>query len=441
MATDTRPPSGPPSTPPPQYRKRLETEVRSVDPSAVAFTPSSTSPDVHPYDSPTLSISSEETFAALHHAAALLLAQQPIAFPTETVYGLGADATSDEAVASIFTAKSRPSDNPLIVHIASLQQLRALLPENKIPEFYLPLIHKFWPGALTILLPLPSPPSLSKRVTATQPTFGARMPNHTIPLALSAMTGKPLAAPSANESGKPSPTAASHVFTDLQGRIPLILDAGGCSVGVESTVIDGFHSPPIILRPGGVSVEAIRACGGIWASTIVAGESYDDNSTISSTRKNSKSSSATSTADVDSSGPRAPGMKYKHYSPRAGVILYEHGARPPAGRALIDPRLQRIGVIRTRTWKPGSVEREVRAEEEIARRDGGELSPTEIFEVAIGESGEDIARGLFAAMREVDEKDVDVIHVEGIEEKEEGKAVMNRLYKAASVVVRNVSAS
>ncbi|KAJ9648823.1 hypothetical protein H2199_000736 [Coniosporium tulheliwenetii] len=184
----------------------------------------------------------------------------PVGFPTETVYGLGADATRSSAVRGIYTAKQRPSDNPLIVHVASLQQLRALLrpppstsngkdptsngttpatngtangaDTDPIPPIYHPLIRRFWP------------------VTASLRTFGARMPRSLLALALIKLTNRPLAAPSANASTRPSPTAAEHVFHDLRGRIDIILDGGPCDVGVESTVVDGLGTPPVILRPG-----------------------------------------------------------------------------------------------------------------------------------------------------------------------------------------------
>jgi L-threonylcarbamoyladenylate synthase len=234
--SDTSPP---PSTATPPYRRTVQTTIEAVDSNSISFRPpSNTQPGVHLYENPILTVSSEETRLALESAAELLLDGQCVAFPTETVYGLGADATCTAAVRSIYAAKSRPADNPLIVHISSLKQLRTLLPspfsaarlptlasapeedlveEETIPKVYLPLIEKFWPGPLTILLPLPTPSPLSPNVTSIQTTFAARMPGHPIALALSAISGLPLAAPSANASGKPSPTKAKHVYTDLHG--------------------------------------------------------------------------------------------------------------------------------------------------------------------------------------------------------------------------------
>lgn len=180
----------------------------------------------------------------------------PVAFPTETVYGLGADATRSAATKGIYKAKQRPADNPLIVHFASLEQLRTLLrpkndesttngtstttTEDPIPPIYHPLITKFWPGPLTIILPNPPHSPLAPEVTAGLTTFGARMPRHPLALALIRTSGVPIAAPSANASTKPSPTAAEHVAYDLDGRIETILDGGPCDVGVESTVVDGL---------------------------------------------------------------------------------------------------------------------------------------------------------------------------------------------------------
>lgn len=419
------------------------TEVLKVSSSNISFTHSSK--PLHPYDSPTLHIEDSATAEVLQAAADLLRNAKCVAFPTETVYGLGADACNTDGVKSIFSAKQRPLDNPLIVHVSSLRQLRELLSpsispvsaassfsssvsdggnsngsrnacrEGVIPEIYNPLITKFWPGPLTILLPLPANSRLSPSVTAGQPTFAARLPEHPIALALCSLSGLPLAAPSANASGNPSPTTAAHVYTDLQNRIPFIIDGGSSNVGLESTVVDGLRNPPVILRPGGISVEQIRACGGIWRDVIVRNSDVEDH-------------------DV---APQAPGMKYKHYSPRAGVVLYEHGAKPPAHNNIRPAGVAgngwtgKIGFLRTRTWPVGVGTSTI--------DDMGMGARWTIYERSLGTEGSDISRALFAGLRELDDLHVDVIYVEGIEEKDEGLAVMNRLRKAASVVVRNVS--
>ncbi|KAJ9621640.1 hypothetical protein H2203_007129 [Taxawa tesnikishii (nom. ined.)] len=264
----------------------------------------------------------------------------PVAFPTETVYGLGADATRSLAVRGIYAAKQRPSDNPLIVHFASINQLRRLLQphdthdgskQDPIPEIYKPLIRKFWPGPLTIILPNPDNSTLAPEVTAGLSTFGARMTRDLTALVMIKLADVPVAAPSANASTKPSPTAAEHVLHDLAGRIELILDGGPCDVGVESTVVDGLSTPPAVLRPGGISLGQLRQCEG-WENTVIG---YKDAS-----------------ADKDAR-PRAPGMKYRHYSPKAPVILFEAGGKAPAledFRAHLGQR-RTLGIVRTKTWE------------------------------------------------------------------------------------------
>lgn len=195
--------------------------------------------------------------AAIEEAAQLLRTSDiPVAFPTETVYGLGADATRSRSVQGIYKAKQRPSDNPLIVHVDSMTMLERLLnpsmgpecatktPPKSIPPIYQGLVSRFWPGPLTIILPNPSGSLLAKEVTSNLTTFGARMPSSPLARLLIHAADRPLAAPSANASTKPSPTTAQHVHHDLNGRIELILDGGPCSVGVESTVVDGLSDPP-----------------------------------------------------------------------------------------------------------------------------------------------------------------------------------------------------
>lgn len=391
----------------------------------------------------------------------------PVAFPTETVYGLGADATRSSATRGLYKAKQRPADNPLIVHFASLQQLRALLKpandnssavdgvtkDDPIPSIYEPLIKRFWPGPLTIILPNPPHSPLAPEVTAGLTTFGARMPRHPLALALIKLSGVPIAAPSANASTKPSPTAAEHVAYDLDGRIETILDGGPCDVGVESTVVDGLSSPPLILRPGGISIEQIRECEG-WQDTQIG---YKDTS-----EKGSK--------------PKAPGMKYRHYSPKATVVLFESGKTAPTWSDMVQyiAVSKNIGVIRTKRWtvdaagKSGPVVQGADTQANtLQNTNGAEPSipgfagmlqtihkqhvqrSVETYEVAndetkftlldvnLGGNTADIARGVFAALRDLDRQDVDAIFVEGIndEEGDVAAAVMNRLRKAAEVKV------
>ncbi|KAF1350274.1 translation initiation protein Sua5 [Lizonia empirigonia] len=382
----------------------------------------------------------------------------PVAFPTETVYGLGADATRSSAVKAIFAAKGRPSDNPLIVHIHSLPQLRQLLSSNgastaepdPIPSIYRPLIERFWPGPLTIILPVPENTVLAPEVTAGLSTFGARMPRSILALSLLRLCGRPLAGPSANASTRPSPTAAEHVFDDLQGRIHTIVDGGPCEVGVESTVVDGLSSPPSILRPGGVTVEQLRQCPG-WENVTIG---YKDKQ------------------EGGASKPRAPGMKYRHYSPKADVVLFEGGARPAKEELT---RKSKVGIIRTKGWEPALglacgpanaadtngytngishstptspipadapsrlsnlLRSVIQHQIPHAQRHTLESGDTEVWDIDLGAETEGVARGLFSALRELDKKGVEVIFVEGIDDStgdDIAAAVMNRLRKAAEI--------
>jgi len=406
----------------------------------------------------------------------------PVAFPTETVYGLGADATRSDAVKGIYKAKGRPSDNPLITHFCDLSMLRNFLvpsteihgvsgEDDLIPEIYKPLIKRFWPGPLTILLKNPQPSKLAPEVSAGLSTFGARMPSSPLALSLIKLAGVPLAAPSANASTKPSPTAAEHVLHDLDGKIEVILDGGLCQVGVESTVVDGLCDPPVVLRPGGVSIDEIRECAG-WEDAV---KGYKDKS------------------EVGSSAPRAPGMKYKHYSPKAKVVLYEASAQntsPQIPLDLSDKDMNGkiinsntesqgkpfIGVVRTKKWIPfagfdGENDGRERTTIRINRRTQTDSSYVvtdadllakgpvlsngtsssnnsdrenqgysdtpiaRITEIYLGNETKDIARGLFSALRELDKRGVNVIYVEGIEDQGDiAAAVMNRLRKAATEI-------
>ncbi|KAH8717142.1 Threonylcarbamoyl-AMP synthase [Beauveria bassiana] len=374
----------------------------------------------------------------------------PVAFPTETVYGLGADATRSAAVKGIYAAKGRPSDNPLIVHVCDLQMLRRLTgtdaaARDGLPERYGALIDRFWPGPLTILLPNAQPSRLAPEVTAGLATFGVRMPSSPLALSLIKLAGVPLAAPSANASTKPSPTAAHHVRHDLDGRIELILDGGPSQVGVESTVVDGLCDPPIVLRPGGISMEELRSCPG-WEHVVKA---YKDHS------------------EEGKAAPRAPGMKYKHYSPKAHVVLYEasydaaqNGIAPADIKAASASQhghpqddgarpARRIGVIRTERWEAAAglqvknwreaspVAPEIdKPSYEVYTGDlagpGGQVIG-ELFDVNLGKDAKRIAQGLFAALRELDSRGADTIFVDGIDgELDIAAAVMNRLRKAAS---------
>ncbi|KAK3341668.1 DHBP synthase RibB-like alpha/beta domain-containing protein [Lasiosphaeria hispida] len=415
---------------------KVPLEDQQGDPTVLgrwAATSADGTPDLNIWELPaSTSAETASLVAPLHEAAAQLRNSAiPVAFPTETVYGLGADATRSAAVRGIYAAKGRPSDNPLIVHICDLEMLRSLLlhgsttpssADDPIPAIYHPLIARFWPGPLTILLPLPVPSPLAPEVTAGLATFGVRMPASALARTLIKLAGAPLAAPSANASTRPSPTTAAHVLDDLAGRIELVVDGGACAVGVESTVVDGLCAPAAVLRPGGVSMEALRGVAG-WEGVERA---YRD------------------AAEVGKEAPRAPGMKYKHYSPRARVVLFEAGAVAEgdvvAGKT--------VAVIRTGGWGVGvegfGVEFDGgrRREEGVGldvregRLVGAEGTPVATFlDVDLGRDIKGVAHGLFAALRELDRLGADVIFVEGVNGEEDiAAAVMNRLRKAASEI-------
>lgn len=329
---------------------------------------------------------------ALKKAARLIREGELVAFPTETVYGLGANALNPDAVKKIFVAKGRPGDNPLIVHIAKWEDVNPLVEE--VPEKARLLMDAFWPGPLTIILKKSS--EIPDEVTAGLGTVGLRMPAHPVARALVTASGRPIAAPSANLSGKPSPTTAHHVLKDMNGRIPLILDGGKAAVGLESTVLDMTEEVPVLLRPGGVTLEMLEK---ILHRVVV------DPAVLKPLRSGQQ--------------VRSPGMKYTHYAPKAPVIIYRGDSDKQAQgilKAVLDYVSigKQVGVLATRENKKcyegrGAVVLEV----------GSRLKP------------DVIGANLFSALRKFDDMDVDIILAEGIEEKEEGLAVMNRMVRAA----------
>lgn len=243
---------------------------------------------------PALTGDNELNTESIDRAAALLRVGEVVGIPTETVYGLAANAFDEKAVAKIFKAKGRPQDNPLIVHISAFEEIRELV--SAVPEAAKKLADAFWPGPLTIILPKSS--RIPDAVSAGLPSVAVRMPSHSVARAVIARAGVPLAAPSANLSGSPSPTNAKTVFDDMQGRIPLILDGGGSRVGVESTVITLCTEVPRVLRPGGVTVEQLRA---------VLGAVEVDDAVLHQLKAGETAAS--------------PGMKYKHYAPCADITI------------------------------------------------------------------------------------------------------------------------
>ncbi|WP_430790179.1 L-threonylcarbamoyladenylate synthase [Virgibacillus flavescens] len=321
-------------------------------------------------------------------AARFLRDGMTVAFPTETVYGLGADATKEEAVAKIFAAKGRPADNPLIAHVACKAQLLDLV--DNLPHAAEKIIDAFTPGPITFVLP--SNGTCAKNVTAGLSTIAIRIPDHPIALQLLKEVNLPIAAPSANLSGKPSPTTADHVWMDLNGKINGLIDGGPTGVGLESTVVDCTAAIPIILRPGGITKEQLEE---------VAGQVLVDVA-----------------SDNESEKPRSPGMKYTHYAPEAPLWLVEGNVDKI--QLMIDKSQmdgKKVGVMASDETVHG-----LRAEQII--RLGSQDNLTEI------------ANNLYDALRSFKTSDVDLIICEAFPEEGIGQAIMNRLQKAATKYVR-----
>ncbi|MDO5293748.1 MAG: L-threonylcarbamoyladenylate synthase [bacterium] len=314
-----------------------------------------------------------------------------VAFPTETVYGLGADGLKEEAAKKIYAAKGRPSDNPLILHIAEVSALEEL--SAKVPKSAYDLAKKFWPGPLTMIL------NKSEKVpygtTGGLETVAIRMPNDEVALALIKMSGAYIAAPSANTSGRPSPTTAKHVMDDLSGKIDMVLDGGQVGIGIESTIVDLTGEYPTILRPGYITKSMLEeVVGEVRFDAAILKENKD---------KNLK--------------PKAPGMKYKHYAPKGDLTIFEGNMEHIIARIneLAAEKIasgQKVGIIATtetsEQYKHGIVKTVGTRADELT-----------------------VAHGLYAVLREFDDLGVNVIYAESFEEYELGQAIMNRLLKAA----------
>ncbi|GJE84967.1 L-threonylcarbamoyladenylate synthase [Phanerochaete sordida] len=365
--------------------------------------------------------SDTETLPALQEARDILRGLKPVAFPTETVYGLGALALNAEAAATIFSTKGRPADNPLIVHVSSKAMLHRLLPPSyTLSPVYEVLVKRFWPGPLTLLFPTDSsivPPL----ITAGQPSVALRMPSHPVARALIAVTDAPLAAPSANSSGKPSPTRAEHVAADLAGKIALVLDGGPCGVGLESTVVDGLHPDGAlrVLRPGGVTVEDIERVLAEEMSALsvprvlVHRRDYQD--------------------EAMEQAPTTPGMKYRHYSPAVPVVLLHTLAAPPTGIDAARPdvffhslkaRFAHNGTLKVGLLTPSDSP----ILDHIPSLPGVEWAQYPLGPVA---DPSITAQRLFDSLLTAEREGVHVILIEEVAEEREGLAVMNRVKKAA----------
>ena len=312
-----------------------------------------------------------------------------VAFPTETVYGLGGDALNPDASSKIYKAKGRPSDNPLIVHIADMQGLYDVA--DDISENGKKLAKAFWPGPLTMVFKKKNIVPLS--TTGGLYTVAVRMPGHAIARELILQSGVYIAAPSANTSGRPSPTLAEHVYEDMKDKIPLILDGGEVKVGIESTIVDFTESIPMILRPGYITLEKVES---------VIGNIAMDPGIVEADPK---------------SRPKAPGMKYRHYAPKANMVLVE---------GKLDKAVAKINELTKRSMAAGKKVGIIGTQETINRYEQGLV-------LSIGERQEEetIAHNLYKILRQFDESGVDVIYSESFTAMQMSEAIMNRMLKAA----------
>ena len=327
--------------------------------------------------------------AVLQEAGNIIKNGGLVAFPTETVYGLGGDALNKESSRKIYAAKGRPSDNPLIVHICSMEALQPIVEE--VPEEVERLAEAFWPGPLTIIM------KKSKLVpvetTGGLDTVAVRMPSHPVALKFIEYAGGYVAAPSANVSGRPSPTKAKYVIEDMNGRIEMILDGDGIDIGLESTIVDMTSDVPMILRPGYITKDMLEK---------VLGEVTTDPTILDSSCKDA---------------PKAPGMRYRHYAPKASLTIVE-GSEDKTVATINEyireahAKGQRVGVIATEETSDDYLGDSVKS---VGKRRDEEA----------------IARTLYTILREFDDEDVDVIYSESFAECNMGQAIMNRLLKAA----------
>ncbi len=330
-----------------------------------------------------------ENFDDFVRAGNLLKNGEVVAIPTETVYGLAASAFSPDAVEKIFKAKGRPQDNPLIVHISDFDDLAKITEE--VPESAVKLAENFWPGPLTMILKKND--KIPLEVTAGLSTVAVRFPSHKYARAVIEAAGVPLAAPSANLSGKPSPTSAQHVMRDLAGKIPMIIDGGECEVGLESTVIDLTGEKPMLLRPGAVTLsELCRVLGDVSVNPKIS-EEVDDGEKVAS-----------------------PGMKYKHYSPEAPVVIIDGEEDAFLRYVMANSEGKKAAVLCF--------------DEEKAL-----FSDTGINAVSYGSKNDpsSLAHGLFSALRTLDEMSLDIIYAREPELSDGMElAVVNRLGRAAA---------
>lgn len=319
-----------------------------------------------------------------------------VAFPTETVYGLGADALNEKAAEKIYAAKGRPSDNPLIIHITNMQDLEKIA--EIIPEVAVKVAEKYWPGPLTMIFEKSD--AVPYGTTGGLETVAVRMPDHEVARAVIDAGGGFIAAPSANTSGRPSPTKAQHVEEDLSGKIDMIVDGGDVEIGVESTILDMTVTPPMILRPGAITKEML---------TDLIGEVTVDKALISANSEEA---------------PKAPGMKYRHYAPKADLSVVE------GPMALVIPAINQMASQRvSQGYKVGIIG----TEETLNKYQYGIVKS-----IGTREDESTIANNLYAILREFDSEEVDYIYSESFATGGIGSAIMNRLLKAAGHSVIHV---
>lgn len=316
-------------------------------------------------------------------AVGFLNSSEVVAFPTETVYGLGAVATDEEAVKKIFEAKGRPSDNPLIVHIGDIEELSFYI--EYIPEVAKKCMEKFWPGPLTIVMKAKAG-IVAPSVTAGLHTVGIRMPDHPVALELLRTLKKPLAAPSANRSGKPSPTKAFHVAEDLEGRISCIIDGGTTGIGLESTVLDVTLEPPVILRPGGVTKEMLEEVIGPVVQPTLQEQKVE-------------------------ATPKAPGMKYTHYAPEAPVYIIEEDTDLNEAIAHLQAEGHLVALLAPKSYEQNKA--------------------NYFFSLGNENDQQQMGVNLYDALRACDKTDATIILATATYKTGVGVAIMNRLEKAA----------
>ena len=336
-----------------------------------------------------IKINSTQQKEEIKKAADVLKNGGLVGIPTETVYGLGANALDEEAVKSVFVAKGRPQDNPLSVHISDFDEIYDLVEE--VPESAKKLAEKYWPGPMTIILKKSE--KIPDVVSAGLDTVAIRLPEHEIARAIIRQAGVPIAAPSANVSGSPSPTSAKNVFEDMNGKIPLIVDGGECTVGVESTVVTLVKDKPKILRPGGITPEEISE---------VLGETELDKAVFENVGKDEKVSS--------------PGMKYKHYAPKTKVIIVK------------GEREKYLEFLKNQTGNFGA----------LCFEDDVDEIKCKFVTYGISTNSLSQSKNLFSALRKADALGVDVVYARYPYEDGMGIAVLNRLLRSAAFEVTEV---